>query len=948
MFILYNYNTHGITFNLRLDFERAKVSFLENIIMKNNIEIQSTLKQDLINKELIETSHGSVEKLTLPYLDSHIDPSRINFESGKSLIYKCDVHLMSKFPEKIEQFKGCYIFIKTKDTQELYYIKRDYIKPDSIKLDVESEKVKFDDFKVKIDDFTLFEAKINALKNKDETVLSLGEEQIKEIVTSNGGYTHEDKLEKLETSNGIYSICEKPLGDGGFGKVLLAQEEATGNWIAIKKPHEIPSTKAEIAAIHAEVEELKKSGQLVFFDEKKSAIGIKLLRGHELYKALIRESLDFLSKNQHISLLQKLALMKSAVKSIADLHHDVLHMKGEKEEKTIIFHRDIKSENFFADFETLTARYCDLGVARTISSSNIPVQIFPSIKKMTKEELSEFIKKMTEEEFKKSITDPRSTPGVFKSDKLEGTDLYTAPELYASKDKGEEYEYDEKTEVYALGVVLAEIFDLAVYQPDARYYDFRQKRPSDIPELYNLILSMVDIKKENRPTVVEVVKKLNGILNEVGNVESKALRTCVISIADYLNFNKNEKQKFEEKILESSIHVVVLQGTDKSTEQEYYQARYQLIKSGIIGLAPFMVIGENPNAVFRVVKDHYDTTLPTSNTKVFTYGSKNNRFTDNTKLASQVEIILPADTAYFQNAKEKDKLLEQMLGKVLPFKKSDNSIGSIQLKKFLAKDDTGAVFLGQSANSNSVVKIGKMHEKEIEFLKKINEYYGSAEFQIGEEIVQFHVIKQRGLFNINDLYLEIKQGEREKVPADVILDIMDGCINEILFAHKQGVCLGNIQPKNFTVDNELNVYFVGFENVEPSSKFLIEKDFKLLKDLSQFLVDSCADLVDSEKVKLKGLIDDMIESRGKEITDEQNIQIKENYKKSSITGLSFFTSQESRRTMDLMDKARNYFHRYCIASTFIDDYPEKQLAEEIKKVMSESESEKKTDHMILK
>ncbi|KTD23902.1 putative secreted esterase [Legionella lansingensis] len=83
----------------------------------------------------------------------------------------CDLHLMSELPQSSTQYKNSYIFIKKNDTQELYYIK-----PDG-----EYEKIK-------IINFNLFEKKINDIKNKDETKLHLSEEQIKEIITSNGGH----------------------------------------------------------------------------------------------------------------------------------------------------------------------------------------------------------------------------------------------------------------------------------------------------------------------------------------------------------------------------------------------------------------------------------------------------------------------------------------------------------------------------------------------------------------------------------------------------------------------------------------------------------------------------------------------------------------------------------------------------------------------------------------
>ncbi|BCA94840.1 hypothetical protein TUM19329_12010 [Legionella antarctica] len=103
-----------------------------------------------------------------------------------------DVHLMSELPKSPAQYKNSYIFIKKNDTQELYYVK-----PDG-----EYEKAK-------IIDLNSFEEKINAIKNKskDKTKLHLIDEQIKEIVTSNGGHTPAlEGYDKAETLSYISTL----------------------------------------------------------------------------------------------------------------------------------------------------------------------------------------------------------------------------------------------------------------------------------------------------------------------------------------------------------------------------------------------------------------------------------------------------------------------------------------------------------------------------------------------------------------------------------------------------------------------------------------------------------------------------------------------------------------------------------------------------------------------
>lgn len=110
-----------------------------------------------------------------------------------------DFHLMSELSDNPAQYQNSYLYIKKDDIQQLYYVQ-----PDGT---VE---------KVKIIDLNLFEKKVNALKNKDESKLHLSDEQIEDIITSNGGHNprqyREDEIttviERLKSGhcNGLASI----------------------------------------------------------------------------------------------------------------------------------------------------------------------------------------------------------------------------------------------------------------------------------------------------------------------------------------------------------------------------------------------------------------------------------------------------------------------------------------------------------------------------------------------------------------------------------------------------------------------------------------------------------------------------------------------------------------------------------------------------------------------
>ncbi|MBX9703089.1 MAG: ankyrin repeat domain-containing protein, partial [Silvanigrellaceae bacterium] len=117
-----------------------------------------------------------------------------------SILYEntagCDLYLMSELPEFSAQYKNSYLFIKKHDTQELYYIK----------YDGGCEKVN-------IVDFNLFEVEIKAINYKDKIKLHLNNEQIKEIITSNGGPTPKAFAKEIVFPSGTLSYLEQSYWD---------------------------------------------------------------------------------------------------------------------------------------------------------------------------------------------------------------------------------------------------------------------------------------------------------------------------------------------------------------------------------------------------------------------------------------------------------------------------------------------------------------------------------------------------------------------------------------------------------------------------------------------------------------------------------------------------------------------------------------------------------------
>ena len=126
-----------------------------------------------------------------------------------------------------------------------------------------------------------------------------------------------------------------------------------------------------------------------------------------------------------------------------------------------------------------------------------------------------------------------------------------------------------------------------------------------------------------RPTGVEATIMLNKFLKQEG--ERSQLKTCILSIDDFKNNPKKQKE-FIKAIIKNKINAVVLQGSEKTSKQDYYSVRHELIKAGIISISPFMVKGNNQENAARMVKEHYDGALATVNTQVFSFENSKSIF----------------------------------------------------------------------------------------------------------------------------------------------------------------------------------------------------------------------------------------------------------------------------------------------------------------------------------
>lgn len=138
---------------------------------------------------LLTTAEDYVTFLQYCFKDKYFSSAMLEGVLSELPSTLSSLYVMSELPKNSIRYKNSYLFIKKNDTKDLYYI---------------NSNGEFE--KVKIVDLNLFEKKINAIKNKDETQLHLCKEQINDIITSNGGH-HPPVTSRVKWSlgMGIYS-----------------------------------------------------------------------------------------------------------------------------------------------------------------------------------------------------------------------------------------------------------------------------------------------------------------------------------------------------------------------------------------------------------------------------------------------------------------------------------------------------------------------------------------------------------------------------------------------------------------------------------------------------------------------------------------------------------------------------------------------------------------------
>ena len=217
---------------------------------------------------------------------------------------------------------------------------------------------------------------------------------------------------------------------------------------------------------------------------------------------------NFIDRHMEDNTLIKEDLLKNIIKQICKGLKEMHNMK--------IVHRDLKPENIFMN-ENMDIKIGDFGISKQLNSYQA---------------------------YRESI---------YKA----GTDYYTAPEIKYNRI------YNEKSDIWSLGCIIYELFNLNIYTKDKFMNEIKEIN-SDI---YNnkwqkLIDSLLQIDNKKRFDINQVIKFLeneininikNSFENEINNKNNKIIGEIYIKKEDinkdiriinsYENVKREEKRK---------------------------------------------------------------------------------------------------------------------------------------------------------------------------------------------------------------------------------------------------------------------------------------------------------------------------------------------------------------------------------------------------------------------
>jgi serine/threonine protein kinase/Tfp pilus assembly protein PilF len=276
--------------------------------------------------------------------------------------------------------------------------------------------------------------------------------------------TPTDKLSSGITFAGRYEIIEE-LGKGGMGRVYRVKDEKLDEEMALKV------LKPEIAADKGMIERFKNELKLARKIAHRNVCKMYDLNEEEETPYITMEYVkgedlkSFIRKKKKLKEEEVIALAKQVCEGLAEAH------------ELGVVHRDLKPQNIMID-EKSNAKVMDFGIARSVEA-----------------------------------------PGITHTGMMIGTPDYISPE------QAEGEEADQRSDIYALGVILYEMvtgsvpfkgdtaFSVALKHKSKLPSDPKKLNPDVSENLSRLILICMEKDRQRRYQTAE------GLLNDLRNIE---------------------------------------------------------------------------------------------------------------------------------------------------------------------------------------------------------------------------------------------------------------------------------------------------------------------------------------------------------------------------------------------------------------------------------------------
>ena len=376
------------------------------------------------------------------------------------------------------------------------------------------------------------------------------------------------------------------LGVGAFGEVYLLQNVVSGDYLVLKKQYlseaavpvdeEGEASKKIIAKEVAEHERQillafgNKSAQPLTYAEDQGIhyIAMDLVSGVSIENLLDNE-IGIDDDNQAHTVKRCATPFRLMVAKNACLTLKNFLDKG-------YVHRDIKTENLMVDAEA-KVRLIDFASAQAMSNNQ-----------------------------------------SYSSDDLPSTSIYVAPELRKAAINGDGFTYNEKTEVYALGIALGRLFHLhKITEPELDISEdinashlrenieeiFIDHNAADnnisaltdndtLTKINRIIQAMTHIDPSQRLSIKAAIESFANLLNE--HTESK--RINIIDVANLLNQdNELNHGSVIDAISDDTVPAIIIDSSGRGQASLYLQLAQDLKENNIIFIQDEVFINTDKN-----------------------------------------------------------------------------------------------------------------------------------------------------------------------------------------------------------------------------------------------------------------------------------------------------------------------------------------------------------------